>query len=210
MTDIYTDEGTLDYAEAARTLANLKAVGNDQVKTQTVNRITAAAALDIAVSLNAIVTALATGGVWLDEPEREVGPDGEPMGDEEREDAEPVDDTPLEVGDWVARRADIEDGEPTFYLIEAIGTTEGSDYAVLPDLGKVWVSELVRIDPGAVREVSAALEGAPAESSIDDDDAPTGADMVDDIDSDFDAPTTEAVKPAKDKSKGKNKSKGKG
>jgi hypothetical protein len=202
MGNIYNDEGTLDYAEAARTLGNLRAIGNTVAKSETVAQIQAAALVDIAVSLNAIVTGLATGGVWLDEPEREVGPDGEPVDPDERDTDEEGfdhDDDVLEVGDWVAPRG--AGGTPLDGFVPgqivAMGVSEGADWLDVQwpypeQLMRVWAETVVRVDP-------------PAASSIDEDEQPDPTDAVDELDDDFSPPTEVPAKPKKAKAKGKSK-----
>lgn len=204
MTGIYTDEGTLDYMAAAAELTGLKHLGNANIKAETVARVSAAALLDIAVSLGALVDALAG--------EREVGPDGDPMGDEERGVDEPdevPDDRPLEVGDWVQPfPVDLDEATnldmPS--LILNIGVSEGAE----------WLDLKHYNDDGSVRS-SGARAWAENYHSVPpmqparpaDDDAIDLRDLVDDIDSDFDEAPIDEAKPAKVKSgKGKSKSKG--
>lgn len=196
-TDLYTPEGALDYAEASRRLRSLREHGRDVgARAETIALVTAAAQLDIAVSLSAIVTGLATGGLWLDD-ERQTGPDGEPMGDPERGEDDP-DERPLEVGDWVSPR-DVsapEDIEPVQVL--RVDVREGE--AVL-DLGGGWVFASafyrVNVDREGYDLDTPDLDELPeVDLDPDADDEPSGRDMVDDLDADFDpAPTPAAEAP---------------
>jgi hypothetical protein len=182
VTDIYTPEGVLDYAEAARSLAAIKGVNNHLINAQTVARVNAAALLDIAVSLNRL-TVLAEGAEFPlgsdapDDDEREVGPDGEPLGEPER-----GDDEPIEVGDWVARRDEPEAEHPTLWRVDALGESEGAAWFENESLGRVWLEGYVKTNPPG--------------STLHIDDEPTGRDMVDEIDADFDeAPEVGGVRP---------------
>lgn len=203
-TDLYNDEGALDYAEAARRLRSLREHGRDMgARAETIALVTAAAQLDIAVSLSAIVTGLATGGLWLDD-ERQTGPDGEPMGDPERGDGTP-DEQPLEVGDWVLPRDREPDEFTGPFSIAAIGVSEGRDIATLGNGNKVWLDLLERVaaperetDPEGFDLDTPDLDELPEgdlEPDAEDDDPPSGRDMVDDIDADFDPAPTPVERP---------------
>lgn len=196
MTDIYTPEGVLDYAEAARSLAGIKGVTNHLINAQTVSRVQAAAMLDIAVSLNRL-TVLAEGAEFplgSDAPdEREVGPDGEPLVEPERGDDEP----PLEVGDWIAPRSaaggPLKGFDPV--QITRLGESEGDVWVEVhsddADLGRMWAANLVRVDPP--RETDAEGYDLDTPDADEDDDEPTGADMVDELDADFDTPPADTA-----------------
>lgn len=160
MADIYHEGETpvLDYAEAARTLAGLRHLGNDKAKTDTVARVSAAALLDIAVTLNAILNGFATGGIWPDDgsendDEREVGPDGEPMGDPERDGSDDPD-APLDIDDRVELKAGVNGGPGGARgIITALGQSEGEGWAEIrwdvdeneaSFVTRVWVDVLRR------------------------------------------------------------------
>lgn len=203
--NLYTPEGILDYAEAARQLGNLRELGNAAAKTEATQVITAAALVDIAVSLNAVVAGFTTDDT--------VGDDGDAAEERERGEVdtvviEPADD--LEAGDWVQPwPIDYDDAtqldKPS--LVLAVGVSEGAAWVELEhydDDGSV-LSSGVRSWAENYRRVPGPDAAGEAESDID------PHDLVDDIDSDFGESTRDGTegKPVKVKSgKGKSKSKG--
>jgi len=184
MADLYTN-GALDYEKTARAIDGLKGVGNQGVRAAELQLITAAAVLDIAVSLGALIQGLANGGIWPDAP----GVDSDDLADE------PETDRPLEVGDWAAPRNAAGSALPGFepMLVVALGTSEGDDWAELGEVEgqRAWVSNLVRVEPPRADEPDTDFV-EPANP----------ADLVDDIDSDFDEATVSAPRAGK---KGKAK-----
>lgn len=200
MTEIYTDEGGFDHTEAARSLANIKHLGNDKLKAETVRRIEAAALVDIAASLNAIVQGLAGGGLWLDS-EREI-PEAEPTSDPYS--FQPGDRVYLRIGDG---------GYSLPYppsKVLSTGTTEGADWIELENYdddgtvlsigGRYWAKDYRLVAFAEQSETEDAEQPGVVE---------TPEVEVEDIDDDFTETPEAEVKPAKVKSgKGKSKSKG--
>lgn len=206
MTDLYTPEGVLDYAAAARDLAGIPRLTNARVADATVATVSAAALLDIAVSLNRLVV-LAEGAEFplgSDAPD-EVGPDGEPMGDPQRETDDPIDEAPLEVGERVVVRPEtIIVGENVADLaaggvVLALGVSEGEEWAEVsfdvdegeePVTRRVWAAALMREPiPDAVAE-TLAHEADPEVF-----DEPDARDAVEGIDDDFGPATPVAEAP---------------
>ena len=218
MTNLYTPDGVLDYVEAARTIAGLKHTTNATSKAEATDRVAAAALLDIAVSLNHLVV-LAEGAEFplgsdapddekedeeVDDDERQVGPDGEPLDEPERDE----EDWPIEVGSWVVARAG---DAPAFTQPRQVLALDFRDDEPVISFGQAWLYAR------AFRRVAPPAEvpgDADAPGGVEVDDEPTGRDMVDELDSDFDTPTlidAPAVKGAsKPKGKRRNKRKGKG
>lgn len=178
MTDIYTPEGALDYVAAAAELKNAKNLTNDARAGHTVDRVAAAALLDIAVSL-ARITQLAEGAEFplgSDAPDERGGPtvDDPDDGEDERRVEE------LDIGDRVT--VTIAPDMSASGIIRALGQSEGDDWAEVAwgvDEGeaehvtRVWVRELRREVPE---------ENAKANA----DEEPDARDLVErDIDADF-------------------------
>lgn len=211
MANIFTDgeTPTLDYAEAARQLRGVGQLGNDKLKTETTERVAAAALLDIAASLNVIV-----GAMIADEmAARDYDPRDDHDNDEASRDepdtvvTENNESDWLEVGDWV-KPWPIDDVvayniTPASKVIAA-GMTEGEGWLELEvfdvegrSLGQTvrqWAENFHRVDAPEFPVVAS--------------EAPALTDYVDDIDSDFDSVDAESVTLPKVKTKGKSKSKG--
>lgn len=134
MQGIYTDDGALDYAAAAAQLSTLRGLNNATLKADAVALVNAAALLDIAVSLNALVTMAGKefdlgldDGVVDDQADPgEERPEGDPPVDEQEAD-------PFVINDWVVAAPGTAawretNGEPRRVL--QLGETEGADWLV--------------------------------------------------------------------------------
>lgn len=205
MANLYTPEGTLDYAAAAGILAGAKQITNDAKRATETSLVRAAALLDIAVSLGAIVSGFATGGIWPDAPGDDDDDDEE--GDDPRTDEdvdEYIDDRPLDIDDWVLPYPVWPgDGAPTDIpsRVIAVGASEGAPWVELEHhdaTGSVLGAPTRAWAEGWCR-VPAPFTAAEMATTVD------LADLLDDIDSDFDAPTSVDDRPAKVK---KNKPRG--
>lgn len=168
--NIYNEDGALDYEKAADEIRGTRQVGNAQVVAKTFDTILVAALVDIAASLSTLsfeaALRMRASGALPDEPEEERG-ETEP---------DPNIEPPLEVGD-VAVYVDSE-GEEHDGIIEAIGVTEDTEYAVVAftdgSSSRVWLSQLKR--PPLVEPVNEPSgDGMPVDP----------AELVDDVDADF-------------------------
>lgn len=196
MAKIYTEDGTLDYALAAQSLIAVQQSANQSQRGDATKLATAAALLDIAVSLNALVSQFApVEFVDQDVDAREVGPDGEPLGEEEREE-----DAPLEPGDriqfdddeavatGVVVTVEMSEGSPAG-LVHWDGTPEGA-------MQKVWLDDLRREVGGSTLD-EVYGEGAP--KSDDEPNGDDGIELEDDVDADFEPEPVKVKKSKKDK-----------
>jgi hypothetical protein len=153
MQGIYTDDGALDYAAAAAQLSTLRGLGSATLKAEAVALVNAAALLDIAVSLSALVRMAGSefdlGPETADdddeaEPGEAAGPDGEP-GEEP--------DEPFELGEYVRPR---EGASGPFGPISSMGESEGSTWLAVDlsdnehephESARVWASGYERFVP---------------------------------------------------------------
>jgi len=235
MASIYNDDGVLDYMAAAAELRGLRELGNPAAQATAASRIAAAAAVDVAASLNALVGILS---VALEDGQRVTpGDDIDAEGDEQVDDVtinEPDADDPLDVGDWV-RPLPVADGSgeqvghPS--LVIAVGQSEGADWLTLRhydddgnefvsvggDGARVWADNYRRAEEWQrVGPVGVSL--ATGQAVEVDADEVNPSDLIDDIDSDFGESTADDSRhvfttpdeepTAPKKSKGKSKSKG--
>lgn len=188
--DIYNAEGTLDYGRAANVLSGLTSLTNDAQATLKVQRVQAAALLDIAVSLNALA-GIALNDFELGAKDERRTVDDPDDGEDEREVEE------LDIGDLVVKEADPEPREVG--IVTALGFSEGELYAVVRwDRGapasdpvpgatesKVWLKHLVKLD--SVPETFGGGEFPVQPEGVTADDEADARDMVDDLDADFGA-----------------------
>lgn len=213
MAKIYAEDGTLDYAKAAQSLVAVQQMTNSTMRGDATELATAAALLDIAVSLNAIVGQFApVEFIDQDDADREmirndarkVGPDGELLGEEERQD-DGTEDAPFDYGDRIQYEAD-DDRDGAAGVITAFGMSEGSVVAHVHWDGQpegetqpVWLDDLRRevisAPDATVDENDEPIEHLTREAGLVDDE--------DDVDADFE-PTSSLVKVKKGK-KGKNR-----
>lgn len=216
VSDIFAKDGTLDYAAAVRALTASRHTSSENRRRLEIDHVAAAALIDIAAGVGILTHNLIVIGEYLgayddrhdDTPgEPVVGPDGEPQGEPERKTDDPID-----VGDWVDVGEWVGAPHPSGVYepgqVTAMGVTEGATWAEVNGR-RYYVTDLARGHPELVDETpdpADEFDGTehehtlnsedPASSIDEDDEAPDPADMVEEIDDDFEAPAAAASEPA--------------
>lgn len=178
------DETIVNLPAAVRELKGVGALSGDSARKMAIAELQTAALLDIALSLRAVAADARLGLVDAAvEPESD-----EPEGERDF----------FIEGDLVVAPGMDEPGE-----IKGFGQSEGDIYATVLFAGgaesRVWISDLTRLvgderDDAAMQTASEAEKGADIEVEPE----PTGADLVDDIDNDFDGDSHTAAASALD------------
>lgn len=189
--EIYNDDGVLDYAAASAEVAGARGITDITRRSGIYEQVTAAALLDIAVSLNTLVK-LAHDSSPFDLSGDEYDSEGDGLGDESTEDEVRL----FEVGGKVMRP----DG--LVGVVFGIGESEGArfvdaDYGPSEGTARIWAEYLtpVKDEPTDAADANNETE-------------PDPADAVDELDDDF-TPATVAEPKVKKAGKSKSKKAGK-
>lgn len=182
MTDTHFDPD----AAAAKLLA-LPSVANDKDRYEQRQQLMAAALIDIAGSLQTLAVVgwqrAIEEGFDLTGGSPAIG-DADEGGDEQRETDEP--EHALEVGDWAVALEPADEDDITPSQIIAAGESEGESWVDFGH-GRVWAKLFYKVP-------------TPTPAAIDDDetDEPTGHELVDELDADFEGDSHPAAEAAVD------------